>query len=47
MAQPEAYISGADKLFDTAGNLTNPDTRKYFTQFMLSFSEWIAANTKS
>jgi chromate reductase, NAD(P)H dehydrogenase (quinone) len=47
MAQPEAYFSGADKFFDPAGKLSSPDTRKFFTDFMLSFSMWIAANTKS
>jgi chromate reductase, NAD(P)H dehydrogenase (quinone) len=46
MAQPEAYIGGADKLFDARGVLNNEDTRKFLTQFMQSFSEWIAANSK-
>jgi chromate reductase, NAD(P)H dehydrogenase (quinone) len=28
MAQPEAYIGGADKLFDADGKLVNEGTRK-------------------
>lgn len=47
MAQPEAYISGADKLFDASGKLTNADTRKFFTSFMLAFRLWITANVKT
>src|SRR6478609_8276859 len=37
MQQPEAYIGGADKLFDTNGKLTNDDTRKFLQQFMHAF----------
>jgi chromate reductase, NAD(P)H dehydrogenase (quinone) len=44
MAQPEAYISHADKLFDEKGVLNNDDTRKFLTQFMQDFSNWIDAN---
>ena len=29
MAQPEAYIGGADKLFDADRKLANDGTRKY------------------
>jgi hypothetical protein len=29
MAQPEAYIGGADKLFDASGKLINEGTRKF------------------
>jgi chromate reductase len=47
MAQPEAYIGGADKLFDANGTLVNDGTRKFLRQFMQAFSDWIAANTKS
>ena len=46
MAQPEAYIAHADKLFDDKGQLTNDDTRKFLTNFMQSFAAWVAANTK-
>ena len=47
MQQPEAYIGGADKLFDTNGKLTNDDTRKFLQQFMQAFADWIAVNIKS
>src|SRR5271167_3510170 len=47
MAQPEAYISGADKLFDANGKLVNDGTRKFLQGFMQTYAAWIAANIKS
>jgi chromate reductase, NAD(P)H dehydrogenase (quinone) len=47
MPQPEAYIDGADKLFDAHGKLNNDGTRKFLQGFMHAFEAWIAANTKS
>src|ERR1700704_1312656 len=47
MQQPEAYIGGADKLFDANGILTNDGTRKFLQQFMEAFAAWIATNMKS
>ena len=47
MQQPEAYIGGADKLFDANGKLANDDTRTFLKNFMLAFSAWISANGKS
>lgn len=44
MAQPEAYIGGADQLFDTNGNLANDRTRKFLQRFMLEYEAWITAN---
>lgn len=44
MAQPEAYIGGADKLFDADGRIAPESTRKFFEQFMRAFAEWVAAN---
>lgn len=44
MAQPEAYIGGADKLFDESGKLVNEGTRKFLQGFMKAYGEWIAAN---
>ncbi len=44
MPQPEAYIGGADKLFDASGNLTNDSTRAFLTKFMNSFTEWVEKN---
>lgn len=41
MQQPEAYIGGANKLFDPAGNLTNDSTREFLTKFAESFARWI------
>ncbi|MDE2183780.1 MAG: NAD(P)H-dependent oxidoreductase [Alphaproteobacteria bacterium] len=41
MPQPEAYVSGADKLFDDSGSLTNDGTRKFLKQFMDAFAGWI------
>jgi chromate reductase len=47
LQQPEAYIGGADKLFDEAGALTNDRTRDFFRQIMATFADWIAANGKT
>ncbi len=38
MAQPEAYIGGADKLFDASGKLVNEGTRKFLQDFMQAFA---------
>jgi chromate reductase, NAD(P)H dehydrogenase (quinone) len=43
MPQPEAYIGGADKLFDPSGQLTNDATRAFLQRFMQAFAAWIAA----
>ena len=47
MPQPEAYIGGADKLFDAEGKLTNDGTRKFLITFMQSYAAWISANIES
>jgi chromate reductase len=47
MAQPEAYLGGADKLFDPHGKLANDGTRKFLQDFMRAFDAWIRANSKS
>jgi chromate reductase len=44
MAQPEAYIGGADKLFDASGKLINDGTRKFLGSFMQAYAGWIEAN---
>jgi chromate reductase len=44
MAQPEAYIGGADKLFDANGKLDNEATGKFLQHFMQAFAAWVAAN---
>jgi len=47
MPQPEAYIGGADKLFDANGKLVNDGTRKFLQGFMQAYAAWMAANFKS
>ena len=47
MAQPEAYIGGADKLFDADGKIINEGTRKFLQQFMEAFANWVSANIKT
>ena len=44
MQQPEAYVGGADKLFDAAGNLTNDATKQFLTKFAAAFATWIERN---
>ena len=47
MPQPEAYIGGADKLFDAAGQLNNDGTQNFLRRFMQSYEAWITANIRS
>ena len=47
MAQPEAYIGGADKLFDANGKLFNDGTQTFLKDFMQAYDAWITANRKS
>jgi chromate reductase, NAD(P)H dehydrogenase (quinone) len=47
MAQPEAYLGGADKFFDAHGKLANDGTRKFLRDFIQAFGAWITANGKS
>ena len=46
MAQPEAYIGGADKLFYSNGKLINDGTRKFLQGFMQAYAAWIATNAR-
>jgi len=41
MQQPEAYIGGANKLFDATGNLTNDSTRDFLKNFADSLGRWV------
>ena len=41
MQMPEAYIGGADKLFDAEGKLSNPSTREFLGKVMAAFAAWI------
>lgn len=45
MQQPEAYINGADKLFDPSGKLTNDATREFLKKYMATFAAWIERAT--
>jgi chromate reductase len=47
MQQPEAYIGGADKLFDASGKLTNDSTREFLGKFAHAFATWIDRNAAS
>jgi chromate reductase, NAD(P)H dehydrogenase (quinone) len=44
MPQPEAYIGGADKLFDSDGTLINDGTREFLRKFMAAFAAWVEKN---
>jgi chromate reductase len=41
MPQPEAYIGGADKLFDASGKINNDGTRGFLTKFMDAYAAWV------
>jgi chromate reductase, NAD(P)H dehydrogenase (quinone) len=47
MQQPEAYVGGADKLFDEKRELSNPATREFLTKFLQAFERWIERNAAS
>ena len=47
MAQPEAYISGADKLLDAQGKLNNDATRKFLQGFLQAFADWIEVQRRA
>jgi chromate reductase len=41
LQMPEAYIGGADKLFDEGGKLANSSTREFIGKFMQAFAAWV------
>jgi chromate reductase, NAD(P)H dehydrogenase (quinone) len=41
LQQPEAYIGGADKMFDENGKLTNSSTREFLGKYLQSFAAWM------
>jgi multimeric flavodoxin WrbA len=41
MQRPEAYVGGANKLFDATGKLTNDSTREFLKNFADSFEHWV------
>jgi chromate reductase len=40
LQQPEAYIGGADKLFDSEGRLDNENTARFLATFLGAFERW-------
>jgi len=44
MAQPEAYLGHAAKLFDDQGTLTSEPTREFLHKFLAAFVHWIERN---
>jgi len=38
---PEAYIGGADRLFDEGGRLANSSTREFLSKYLQAFAAWI------
>ena len=44
MPQPEAYIGGADKLFDANGKIANDGTRGFLTKFLEAYAAWVEKN---
>ena len=46
MQMPEAYIGGADKLFDASGKLANDGTRTFLQNFIEAFATWVAIHAK-
>ncbi len=41
LQQPEAYIGGANKLFDAEGKLTSDSAREFLGKFLAAFAAWI------
>jgi chromate reductase len=47
LQQPEAYVGGADKLFDADGRVASEGTRTFLRQFMQAYESWVALHAKS
>jgi len=45
LQMPEAYVGGADKLFDEQGKLTNNSTREFLSKYMHAFAAWVERNS--
>lgn len=41
MQMPEAYVGGADKLFDAQGKLISDSTREFLSKFMQAYADWV------
>lgn len=46
LQQPEAYVGGADKLFDAQGGITNSSTREFLARFLQAFERWAQTNAR-
>ncbi len=44
LQQPEAYLGGADKLFDEQGGIANESTRGFLGKYLSTFAAWIERN---
>ncbi|CAG9180937.1 Quinone reductase [Cupriavidus laharis] len=44
LQQPEAYIGGADKLFDEQGGIANESTRGFLGKYLTAYAAWIERN---
>ena len=47
LQQPEAYIGGAGDLFDEAGGVKKPDTKKFLDTFLAAFAAWVERTAKA
>jgi chromate reductase len=45
MQQPEAYVGGADKLFDASGKLINESTRGFVSKFLEAYATWVETHS--
>jgi chromate reductase len=41
MQQPEAYVGGADKIFNERGDITTDKTREFLQGFIGSYAAWV------
>lgn len=46
LQMPEAYVGGADKLFDTQGKLINDSTREFLGRFMQAYAGWVEQHAR-
>ena len=47
LQMPEAYVGGADKLFDADGALSNDSTRNFLGKFMQAYAAWVEKNAQA
>lgn len=47
LQQPEAYLSGADKLFDADGKIAVESSKAFLQKFMVAFAAWVETNLES